>query len=60
MKIGAPKESASGENRVAMTPQSPAPGQHLAYDERPDWFKNWETTGLLGFDYKAQGATRQV
>ncbi|MCG6222122.1 cation acetate symporter [Vibrio antiquarius] len=31
---------------------TPAPGQHLAYDERPDWFKNWETTGLLGFDDK--------
>lgn len=25
----------------------PAPGQHLAYEERPQWFKNWETTGLL-------------
>ena len=31
---------------------NPAPGQHLAYDERPDWFKNWEKTGLLGFDDK--------
>ncbi|WP_413113796.1 sodium:solute symporter family protein [Thaumasiovibrio sp. DFM-14] len=31
---------------------NPAPGQHLTYDERPDWFKNWETTGLLGFDDK--------
>lgn len=31
---------------------NPAPGQHLVYDERPDWFKNWETTGLLGFDDK--------
>lgn len=31
---------------------NPAPGQYLAYDERPDWFKNWETTGLLGFDDK--------
>ncbi|MCR9846556.1 sodium:solute symporter family protein [Vibrio antiquarius] len=31
---------------------NPAPDQHLAYDERPDWFKNWETTGLLGFDDK--------
>ncbi|OEF05885.1 cation acetate symporter, partial [Vibrio genomosp. F10 str. 9ZD137] len=29
---------------------NPAPGQYLAYDERPDWFKNWEKTGLLGFD----------
>ncbi|MEM6678963.1 MAG: sodium:solute symporter family protein [Pseudomonadota bacterium] len=24
----------------------------LAYDERPDWFKNWETTGLLAFEDK--------
>ncbi|MCC3792980.1 sodium:solute symporter family protein [Vibrio parahaemolyticus] len=31
---------------------NPAPGQHLAYDERPTWFKNWEKTGLLGFDDK--------
>jgi cation/acetate symporter len=31
---------------------NPAPGQHLVYDERPDWFKNWEKTGLLGFDDK--------
>lgn len=31
---------------------NPAPGQHLVYDERPDWFRNWETTGLLGFDDK--------
>ncbi|ODA47402.1 cation acetate symporter [Vibrio parahaemolyticus] len=31
---------------------NPAPGQHLAYDKRPTWFKNWEKTGLLGFDDK--------
>ncbi|MEO0821359.1 MAG: sodium:solute symporter family protein [Pseudomonadota bacterium] len=24
----------------------------LAYDERPDWMKNWEKTGLLGFEDK--------
>ena len=24
----------------------------LVYDERPDWFRNWETTGLLGFEDK--------
>ena len=29
------------------------PGQdNLVYDERPDWFKNWETTGLLKFEDK--------
>ena len=31
---------------------NPSPGKYLAYDERPDWFKNWEKTGLLGFDDK--------
>ncbi len=30
----------------------PAPGENLAYDERPQWFKNWETTGLLKFEDK--------
>ena len=29
------------------------PGQdNLLYDERPSWFKNWETTGLLKFEDK--------
>ncbi|WP_372862458.1 sodium:solute symporter family protein [Spongiibacter sp.] len=26
--------------------------QNLAYDERPQWFKNWEKTGLLEFEDK--------
>ena len=30
----------------------PEPGQYLAYEERPAWFKNWETTGLLKFEDK--------
>ena len=30
----------------------PQPGQHLAIEERPAWFKNWERTGLLGIDDK--------
>ena len=30
----------------------PAPGEYLAYDDRPQWFKNWETTGLLEFEDK--------
>ena len=30
----------------------PAKGEHLAYDERPQWFKNWEKTGLLKFEDK--------
>lgn len=30
----------------------PANGQNLAYADRPQWFKNWETTGLLKFEDK--------
>jgi cation/acetate symporter len=30
----------------------PAGGEPLKYDERPDWFKKWETTGLLKFEDK--------
>lgn len=26
--------------------------ENLAYDERPQWFKNWEKTGLLAFEDK--------
>jgi cation/acetate symporter len=29
-----------------------APDGNLAYAERPDWFKNWEGTGLLQFEDK--------
>ncbi len=28
------------------------PAGALAYEERPQWFKNWETTGLLKFEDK--------
>jgi len=35
-----------------MTTIEPAPGQYLAYNARPQWFKNWEKTGLLGFEDK--------
>ena len=30
----------------------PTKGEYLTYDERPQWFKNWETTGLLEFEDK--------
>lgn len=30
----------------------PTAGENLVYDERPQWFKNWETTGLLEFEDK--------
>ncbi|MDV7339231.1 sodium:solute symporter family protein [Terasakiella sp. A23] len=29
-----------------------APDGNLVYDERPQWFKNWEATGLLKFEDK--------
>ena len=32
----------------------PQPGQYLAVEERPEWFRNWEQTGLLGIDDKNQ------
>ena len=31
---------------------APESGQHLAVDERPQWFRNWEKTGLLAFEDK--------
>lgn len=30
----------------------PTGGENLVYDERPDWFRNWEKTGLLKFEDK--------
>ncbi len=30
----------------------PAPGENLVYEERPQWFKDWEKTGLLKFEDK--------
>ena len=30
----------------------PTPGEFMVYDERPDWIRNWETTGLLAFEDK--------
>ena len=47
----------------------PTPGNYLAYDERPQWFKNWETTGLLQYEdknadgliqYSADDATNEM
>jgi cation/acetate symporter len=29
-----------------------SPNGNLSYEERPEWFKNWETTGLLAFEDK--------
>jgi cation/acetate symporter len=30
----------------------PEPGEYLVYEERPQWFRNWETTGLLVYEDK--------
>lgn len=30
----------------------PTPGEFMVYDERPDWIRNWEATGLLAFEDK--------
>ncbi len=30
----------------------PSPGEYLVYEERPQWFRNWEKTGLLAFEDK--------
>ena len=35
-----------------MSTIEPTPGNYLQYDERPEWFKNWETTGLLQYEDK--------
>ncbi|RHW76401.1 sodium:solute symporter family protein [Colwellia sp. RSH04] len=47
----------------------PAAGENLVYDERPQWFKDWEKTGLLQFEdkngdgkvqYTADAATNEM
>lgn len=35
-----------------MSTIEPVAGQHLKYAERPQWFKDWEKTGLLEFEDK--------
>jgi len=35
-----------------MTTIEPESGQNLVYEERPQWFKNWENTKLLEFEDK--------
>lgn len=47
----APAVAAMARLNLANTIQ-PAAGENLAYSERPQWFKNWETTGLLKFEDK--------
>ena len=35
-----------------MTTLEPTPGEYLSYEQRPQWFKNWEATGLLKHEDK--------
>ena len=35
-----------------ITTIEPAANEHLVYEERPQWFKTWEATGLLKFEDK--------
>ena len=35
-----------------MSTIEPVPGDYMLYDERPQWIKNWEQTGLLEFEDK--------
>ncbi len=47
----------------------PQKGEYLEYEKRPNWFKNWEKTGLLAFEdkngdgkitYTADAATNEM
>jgi cation/acetate symporter len=42
----------AGMARLNLIDTLNADGQHLKIDERPQWFMNWEKTGLLGFEDK--------
>lgn len=35
-----------------MTTMMPSTGEQLEYEQRPQWFKDWEKTGLLAFEDK--------
>jgi cation/acetate symporter len=48
----APAVAAMARLNLMDTINPPAAAENLAYDERPDWFKNWEKTGLLQFEDK--------
>jgi cation/acetate symporter len=38
--------------KTIQTDEVGAPASNLAYDERPEWFKTWEKTGLLQYEDK--------
>ena len=65
----APGVAAMARLNLHETIQPAATGENLVYDERPQWFKNWETTGLLKFEdkngdgrisYTADAATNEM
>ena len=48
----APAVGAMARLNLMNTIQDPVTQENLVYDERPQWFKNWENTGLLQFEDK--------
>ena len=48
----APAVAAMARLNLMTTIDQPQQAENLAYVDRPAWFKNWETTGLLKFEDK--------
>lgn len=48
----APAVAGMARLNLINTIDQPTQAENLAYDERPQWFKNWEKTGLLKFEDK--------
>lgn len=48
----APGVAAMARLNLMNTIDQPGQAENLAYEDRPQWFKNWETTGLLKFEDK--------
>lgn len=48
----APAVAGMARLNLMNTIDQPTKAENLAYDERPQWFKNWEKTGLLQFEDK--------
>ncbi len=48
----APAVGAMARLNLVTTINQPGSNENLAYLDRPSWFKNWETTGLLKYEDK--------
>ena len=48
----APAVAAMARYNLITTINQPHSNENLAYVDRPNWFKNWETTGLLKYEDK--------